>query len=1177
MAEIRKNEMLERLISRVKADGNGVFTAERFLMTVIDLLQGRIDDPDKAGKERLSAAVSEAGFDMERMYNALKAYVERSPSSAHAAEKMQGIMEETERKLASENALELTPEHLLRGILDDPTPVIWNNLPKTDVEAMIREMLGAPAQPETPTVPTERPQPQEPASASERPQPDDAATERKLERLLHRQPDDDTEAAEAEEPQPATPEESKKAISALVERIKGIRRKLLSEIFGQDNAVNVFVTGYFQSELAAMTEKKRVRPRATFLLAGPPGVGKTFLASQAAEALDNMPFCRFDMSEYSFHEAEQEFCGAAEIYKGSRPGNVTGFVAEHPKCVLLFDEIEKANIKVIQLFLQILDAGRIRDNFTKKEVSFKDTIIFFTTNAGKQLYEQLAGDFSELPRKVILKALEKDVSPITGEPFFPAAICSRFASGNVAMLNHMSAYNLRRIAQKELERNAENITNSTGIRVEMNEDIYTALLLAEGGAADARTVRSRSGAFLNTELYELFRLMQTEEASEDKIGEIECVRFVLQLPEDDRNVRTLFRYAEEPDILVFSSEENVQFCTDNSEGCAVFGVQSIPDAERLLHKKDVQTVFIDIGFGRYGTEQKYLNIEDMDSEARNFFWYMKEHFPAIPVYIIKSPEMKLNGEERVSLLKQGVRGVIDMKPEEFRSESSKICSEIHQQNSMITLARANKVLTFESAQSVSPDGKTAEITLFDFELDSAVESEDSASILSSVSKPNIRFSQVIGAEDAKKELQGFMEYLRNPKRYLGTGARPPRGVLLYGPPGTGKTMLAKALACESNTTFMIAEGNQFLKKYVGEGPEKVHEIFRAARKYAPTILFIDEIDAFAKERHGGDHSASNGEDVLTTFLAEMDGFKTDPTKPVFVLAATNFDVEPGSPKSLDSALMRRFDRRIYVDLPNKDERIRYLKMKIAESEIFEISEEQINNIAVRATGMSLASLESVVELAMRSAIYDGGFKVTDAVLEEAFETFTSGEEKKWNEDTLQRVARHEAGHTLLCWLSGENPSYVTVVARGDHGGYMQHDDKEGKAIYTKQELLSLIRTSLGGRAAEIVCYGDKDGLSTGASGDLVSATNTARSIICSYGMDGDFGLSVIEDREMKSDALRGAVNRILSQELDNAVSAIREGRAALDALVAQLLVKNHLSGDEIDGILRPFYPDRRPK
>ena len=240
-------------------------------------------------------------------------------------------------------------------------------------------------------------------------------------------------------------------------------------------------------------------------------------------------------------------------------------------------------------------------------------------------------------------------------------------------------------------------------------------------------------------------------------------------------------------------------------------------------------------------------------------------------------------------------------------------------------------------------------------------------------------------------------------------------------------------------------------------------------------------------------------------------------------------------------------------------------MKIEKKPALDISEIQIDNLAVRSTGMSLAQLDSVIELALRSAIREGSTTVNDAILEEAFETFNSGEVKKWDASQLERVASHEAGHALMCWLSGQTPSYLPIVARGNHGGYMQHADQEGKAIYTKEELLDRIRTSLGGRAAEIVYYGQQEGISTGAGGDLANATRLAQQIVCTYGMDEEFGLAVVTGT--MPDAVRTIVNRILKEQLEKAVKLILENRDKIDFLVEALMDKNHLNGAQIEQTL----------
>ncbi len=960
-------------------------------------------------------------------------------------------------------------------------------------------------------------------------------------------------------------------MASLIDDVRHIRNELQAKVFGQDNAINVFLTGFYQAEMRAMIDKKRKGPRATFLFAGPPGVGKTFLAENVAGLLGR-PYMRFDMSEYGNKESDIEFAGSDQVYKHGKPGNVTSFVKDNPKCVLLFDEIEKAHLVVIHLFLQMLDAGRLRDNYTDEEISFKDAIIILTTNAGRQLYEDSdSTDLSMVSRKVVIRALQKDINPITNEPFFPQAICSRFASGNVVMFNHMSVNNLCRIAQKEIQRQVRNYEDEIGFKFDIDENVYTALLFAEGSSADARTIKGRAEKFFNDEMYELLRLVASDK-TRAKIRDIDNIKIYLNLDNASEDIHKLFHAENKTKAMIMASPISVGLCESKMPDVDVVGVTDVDEAMAILKNQEIDFVLLDMMYGAIELDSVGLNVADVNSPARLFFKTLRAQQSDLPVYLLENPSTILDEEEKLSFTRQGVRGVfnITMNAEDFSAKTQAIAMELHQQECLKKLARENKLVSFETAQRVSLDGKTAEIEMFDLEMAVVVDSEDSKNVLSDISRPNVRFDEVIGGDDAKKELTYFVEYLKNPKKYMGTGVKAPKGVLLYGPPGTGKTMLAKAMACESNVTFIAAEGNQFLKRFVGEGSEKVHELFKTARKYAPSILFIDEIDAIAKERKG-DMGGESDEGTLTAFLTEMDGFVSDPSKPVFVLAATNFDVEPGRPKSLDPALMRRFDRRVYIDLPDKDNRIQFMKLKLSSNKAFVISEEQIENIAMRSTGMSLAEMDSVFELALRSAIREGSTTVTDAILEEALELFNGGEAKKWDKSQLERVARHEAGHAFVCWYGGETPSYLTIVARGDHGGYMQHAEQEGKNIHTRDELLARIRTSLGGRAAEIVYYGEKDGISTGASGDLASATNVARHMLCTYGMDEDFGLAVIngvtDENGILAAEVRGAINVILKEQMEETVRLISENREKVDALVEVLMTKNHLNGAEIDAVL----------
>jgi ATP-dependent Zn protease len=227
-------------------------------------------------------------------------------------------------------------------------------------------------------------------------------------------------------------------------------------------------------------------------------------------------------------------------------------------------------------------------------------------------------------------------------------------------------------------------------------------------------------------------------------------------------------------------------------------------------------------------------------------------------------------------------------------------------------------------------------------------------------------------------------------------------------------------------------------------------------------------------------------------------------------------------------------------------------------------------LAKRSAGLSLANLESVIGLASRAAVKQN-VPLNDEILEEAFETSRHGEKKDWGEGYMERVARHESGHAFMCYEAGSTPAYLTIVARGGHGGYMEHDSEDGSPLKTREELLGRIRTSLGGRAAEIAYYGDEAGISTGASGDLEQATRVARAMICSYGMDDEFGMAVMGQEEATRGPLAEKVSRRVSEmiktEMERTVAVITEAKPRIDRLVERLLEKNRLDKQEIETLL----------
>lgn len=981
------------------------------------------------------------------------------------------------------------------------------------------------------------------------------------------------------EKEPATKKEEKKdpqTIKELVEMTVNLRSDLLNEVLGQTYAVNKLVDGFFTGELNAETNTKRKGTRSSFLFLGSPGVGKTFLAETFSNSLGR-PFLRLDMSGYSGgNTGVEQLTGIPENYMGSREGELTEFVRKNPKSIVLFDEIEKANSKVILLFLQMLDAGVVVDTKTKKPVNFKDVIVIFTTNAGKQLYTSTDyGRLSSVPMPVITDALKKDINPATGEPFFPEAIVSRLGTGSIILFDNLAAADLIKIAGRELERNMQSIETKYEQTIQMDARMDATILYSLGGNADARNAVAYSKKFLSSEYFELLRLVGASKGME-ALNTLKKIKFKVDLDGASKEIASLYDNPEEMEMVVFA-DSSYKFLEENNEsGCTVKHFDTLEAFESSVRKGDPAVVIIDYSHNS-DTRKKTLSVDDVMSEGRKAFETVIKDCADAKIYVIEDPNKKLNEEEKMAIMDKGASDYIVIPNDDKEAAAGAINSiyeKVCQQRALESLALKHLVLSFDTRQSISKDAKTAEITVYDLRLTQAVESEDRKSILSAENKPNKHWEDIVVSKDIKEELEYYIDYLKNPKEFLSKGASIPKGILMYGPPGTGKTSLAKVVATESGVVFLEIGADQFVSKWVGEGAERVHEMFATARKYAPAILFIDEIDAIGARRDGSGAeggSAQSTHQILNALLTEMDGFKTSSKKPVFVMAASNLGGNNGNTGALDAALVRRFDRAINIDLPDKEGRIKILNILRSKNEkMMQVSDELIENLAIRSLGMSPANMEGAFETAIRDAIRSGTI-VDDKMLDNAFEKYNSGDEKHWDPSELERTARHEAGHAFVCNYFGEKPSYLTIVARDNHGGYMLHGGNENKGSYLKADLLHRICTSLGGRAAELVYYGEEEGLSTGPSGDLENATNIARSMIGRYGMFGDVGLGVVRGSSAspeQSAKMEECINQILSEQLDEAVRIISENKDKIDKLVAALMEKQHLSEDQIQEALK---------
>ena len=453
-----------------------------------------------------------------------------------------------------------------------------------------------------------------------------------------------------------------------------------------------------------------------------------------------------------------------------------------------------------------------------------------------------------------------------------------------------------------------------------------------------------------------------------------------------------------------------------------------------------------------------------------------------------------------------------------------------------------------------------------------------ARMLTANDRNKVTFKDVAGIDEEKEELQEIVEFLKNPKKFTDMGARIPKGVLLVGQPGTGKTLLAKAVAGEAGVPFFIISGSDFVEMFVGVGASRVRDLFEEAKRNAPCIVFIDEIDAVGRQRGaglGGGHDER--EQTLNQMLVEMDGFSAN--EGVIVLAATN------RPDVLDKALLRpgRFDRQIVVPAPDVKAREQILEVHARKKKLAD--DVDLNIIAKNTSGFTGADLENILNEAALLAARRDKQEIGEKEIEDAMVKVTMGPEKKTrvrSDKEKKLVAYHEGGHAVVSrYLKTQDPVHeISIIPRGMAGGYTMYRPTEDKSFISKTEMLENIVSLLGGRASEELVLGD---ISTGASNDIERATQIAKSMVTKYGMSDRIGTITLGSdndevfigrdwghEKSYSEETAGVIDEEVKKIIDNAYAEakniLREHRDKLDRVAEVLVEKEKITGEEFDQI-----------
>ncbi|MBQ3005646.1 MAG: ATP-dependent Clp protease ATP-binding subunit, partial [Clostridia bacterium] len=482
------------------------------------------------------------------------------------------------------------------------------------------------------------------------------------------------------------------------EMLKNLKTFLLKDVKGQRNAVEQVVQSIFECEMFSSKDTKRKGPLATLLFTGPSGVGKTFLAELTAEFTGRKKLV-VDMSDFAGYGSSGRFNGG-----GFGEDNlVTGFANDEPNGIIIFDEIEKANMSTIHLFLQILDFGRLMDHKLKKEVSFKNTIIIMTTNAGKSLYEDATVcDLSSVPRSVILDTLKTDIDPATREPFFPECIVTRMANGKVILFNHLEPFALMEIISDEVEKYINLFEISTGIKVNYDKKTLAALILySGGGVADARSLRGLARSIVVKELQEV--IMQLTYKNPEKVNALKSISITVDTDENEE-VNNLFVGKERMYASIFSDKITDNIFDEKTSVNTHFEATNDIETFKKRLRGVVDYVLVDPLCGNHNVAHLPNDVEDFDSDGMFMFEYIREYFPEIPIYILDtSVDTSISFE---TLLARGARGIVrfDTANKEATNKTFYDLSfSALINNSAFSLGRSGKTLTYNCAQYITDD------------------------------------------------------------------------------------------------------------------------------------------------------------------------------------------------------------------------------------------------------------------------------------------------------------------------------------------------------------------------------------------------------------------------------------------------------------------------------------------
>ncbi|MCX7719118.1 MAG: AAA family ATPase [Candidatus Sumerlaeaceae bacterium] len=961
-----------------------------------------------------------------------------------------------------------------------------------------------------------------------------------------------------------------------------LRDALLKRVLGQDAAIEMLCDAYFRVRMAGDSASGPY----ILTFAGPPGVGKTLLARAFAEEVAKIEghepaFELFPMGLYSSHQNFEGLFGIESFYKDAKRGKIPELLDKHPKAVVLLDEIEKAHENSRNALLDVLDRGVVLCKYSNREIDAKKAWFILTTNLGREIFEQtnsggVIGEVKDCEStvfEVLAAAKLRHQSGIEStEPALSKEFVSRLAKGGAVLFRRLAPRHLAQIVQHAV---TEEATAYRLSRTDVSQEAATLFTMSLLPDVDARRA-TMQGARWASKLI-LDGIEQCRGAMH-KSGR--NILKTLRVTISSKAQNWLNEHYQQQQLTLLIVDEDSYLPPAIESACAGLPVEvsTLHDpamAAATARRSGAGLVLLDLSIGEGpGSPRVDLALSALGS--------LRSELPDLPVYLFsEEPSSRTDFEPVVRRVMRngGARGFLafegkrdnPLQLESFAASIREIIEDVLLEGLFRQMERGQKTVVFDSQYSW--DAKKAALQC---EIDNVrevlhVRLSDRVATITFAGIPEDRFDDVVGLRRAKTRLANVLRWLREPDALRTFSVSPPRGYLLSGPPGTGKTLLARALAGEAGVPFLALSAGELSSKWVGESEERIRDLFSRARRYAPAIIFLDEIDAIALSR---DHVANQTEfchGPLNQLLACMDGFsKFD--RPVFVLAATNHV------DRLDRALLRpgRFDEIIPVDLPNASARRDFFKSR----NLGDMDEQALDRLVRGTSGCTPAQLDRIYREACYAAALECRTAVNGNDMEHARRIVLYGApdlDAPIDETERTLIAYHEAGHALaqhVCFPS-QRHDLVTILPR-ENGtlGFASEEPDESKQLQTSDELRNRLIVLMAGREAERLVAGKDGGVTTGASHDLHAATRLAWYAVAVCGLDPEFGrISFsgisslgLNGTELESNAMR-RVSAWIAEAEERCRNILDHNRSRLDKLAQELVRLDSLDHEQVAQIL----------